>query len=119
MAIDDPELREVWPQMSPGAGVTKKDHYCNLILNLQKIAYETGTIELAELRGALGHLMESRDIYLFWQKVRAVRVRVTHGDQGEDFFTAEVDRAFADASPPLPRSLLSLLQDAVGQWRTR
>ncbi|MDP9841696.1 hypothetical protein [Streptosporangium lutulentum] len=40
--------------------MTKKDHYCNLILNLQKIAYETGTIEPAELRGALGHLVESR-----------------------------------------------------------
>ncbi|WP_326823730.1 DUF6082 family protein [Streptosporangium sp. NBC_01756] len=113
MAIDDPELRQVWPQMSSGAGVTKKDHYCNLILNLQKVAYETRTIELAELRGALSHLMESRDIYLFWQKVRTVRVQVTQGDEGEDFFTAEVDRAFAHATPPAPRGLLALFRDTV------
>ncbi|WP_433239316.1 DUF6082 family protein [Streptosporangium sp. CA-135522] len=32
MAIDDPELRQVWPQISSGTRVTKKDHYCNLIL---------------------------------------------------------------------------------------
>ncbi|ACZ88961.1 hypothetical protein Aros01_05218 [Streptosporangium roseum] len=113
MAIDDPELRQVWPLMASGAGVTKKDHYCNLILNLQKVAYETRTIELAELRGALGHLMESRDIYLFWRKVRAVRVQVTQGDEGEDFFTAEVDRAFAHAAPPVPRGLLSRFRDAL------
>lgn len=119
MAIDDAELRQVWPQMPSGVGVTKKDHYCNLILNLQKVAYETRTIELAELRGALRHLMESRDIYRFWQKVRSVRVQVTQGDEGEDFFTTEVDRAFTDTGPPRPRSALSLLQDAAGRWRHR
>ncbi|WP_433258975.1 hypothetical protein ACQPYK_32445 [Streptosporangium sp. CA-135522] len=68
------------------------------------------------MRGALSYLMESRDIYLFWQKVRAVRVEVTQGDEGEDFFTAEVDRAFAGATPPRLRSLFSLLQDAARQW---
>lgn len=36
MAIDDPELLAVWPPMLPGIIETRKDHYCNLILNLQK-----------------------------------------------------------------------------------
>jgi len=49
----------------------KKDHYCNLILNLQKVAYEAVTIELAELRNALRYLMTSHDMYLFWQKARS------------------------------------------------
>jgi hypothetical protein len=40
MAIEDPELRAVWPDVLPGVPETKKDHYCNLILNLQKVAYE-------------------------------------------------------------------------------
>ncbi|MEU9832658.1 DUF6082 family protein [Streptosporangium sp. NPDC048047] len=119
MAIDDAELREVWPLMSPGVEATKKDHYCNLILNLQKVAYETRTIELAELRGALSHLMESRDIYRFWQKARTVRVTVTRGDEGEDFFTAEVDRAFAAAVPPQARGVLPRLQNAVTRLRSR
>ncbi|MEV7808597.1 DUF6082 family protein [Microbispora sp. NPDC088329] len=65
MAIDDPELRQVWPEMVPGVPGTKKDLYCNLILNLQKVAYETHTIELAELRGALEFLMASPDMYAF------------------------------------------------------
>lgn len=68
MAIDDPELRQVWPEMVLGVPKTKKDLYCNLILNLQKVAYETRTIELDELRGALEFLMASPDMYSFWRK---------------------------------------------------
>lgn len=116
MAIDDPELREVWPQLSPGVTETKKDHYCNLILNLQKVAYETHTIELAELRGALQHLMGSHDMYFFWEKVRAARLAVTGGDRAEDCFTTEVDRAFEGASPPRPEALVSMLRNVVAQW---
>jgi hypothetical protein len=118
MAIDDPELREVWPQLAPGMEETKKDHYCNLILNLQKVAYETGTIELEEFQGALVHLMASRDMYSFWEKARAARVDVTGGDQAEDFFTSEIDKAFAAASPPRPQSLIQIFRSATGQWRT-
>lgn len=117
MAIEDPELREVWPHVLPGVAETKKDHYCNLILNLQKVAYETHTIELAELRGALNYLMASRDMYLFWEKSRAARIGVTSGDEAEGLFTAEVDRAFEEADPPPPRSLPTMLKDAAMQWR--
>jgi hypothetical protein len=102
MAITDRELREVWPPIAPGVAETKKDHYCNLILNLQKVAFEAHAIELSELRGALAHLMTSTDMYLFWRKARAARGAVTGGDEAEDFFTAEVDSAFAAASPPSP-----------------
>jgi hypothetical protein len=119
MAIVDRELREVWPPIAPGIAETKKDHYCNLILNLQKVAYEAHTIELAELRGALGYLMTSRDMYLFWKKARAARGAVTAGDEAEDFFTAEVDRAFAVASPPRPRSLAGVLGGAVVEYLGR
>lgn len=100
MAIDDPELSAVWPDITPGNMSSKKDHYCNLILNLQKLAYEAHTIELAELRSALSYLMTSRDMYRFWAKVRSARVQVTGGDESEDFFTTEVDRAFSSANPP-------------------
>jgi uncharacterized protein DUF6082 len=105
MAINDPELLEVWPQLAPGVEETKKDHYCNLILNLQKVAYETGTVDLVELRSALVHLMGSWDMYSFWAKARAARLDVTSGDEAEDFFTAEIDRAFAVASPHRPGPL--------------
>lgn len=117
MAIEDPELREVWPDVLPGVPETKKDRYCNLILNLQKVAYETHAIELAELRGALRYLMASRDMYLFWEKSRAARIGVTGGDEGEDIFTAAVDRAFEEAIQPPPRSLPAMLKDAAMQWR--
>lgn len=117
MAIEDPELLGVWPDVSPGVAETKKDHYCNLILNLQKVAYETGTIELAELRAALRHLMTSRDMYLFWEKAHAARIAVTAGDEAEDLFTTEVGRAFIEASPPPPRRLGLVLSQAVRQWR--
>jgi hypothetical protein len=116
MAIDDRELREVWPPIAPGVAETKKDHYCNLILNLQKVAYEAHTIEPSELRGALQYLMTSRDVYVFWKKARAARGAVTGGDEAEDFFTAEVDRAFADARPPRPKSLTSTLGAAFAEW---
>jgi len=116
MAIEDPELLAVWPQMLPGVSETKKDHYCNLILNLQKVAYEADTIELAELRGALNYLMTSHDVYLFWQKARTARIGVTGGDEAEDFFTSEVDKAFEGANPPQARSLTSILKSAAGQW---
>jgi hypothetical protein len=95
MAIEDPDLLVVWPQMLPGVSETKKDHYCNLILNLQKVAYEADTIELAELRGALNYLMTSHDVYLFWQKARTARIGVTGGDEAEDFFTSETPRCIA------------------------
>ena len=65
MAIEDPELLSVWPPVAPGAAETKKDHYCNLILDLQKVAYEAGAIELPELRGALQNLMTSPDVDVF------------------------------------------------------
>jgi hypothetical protein len=61
--------------------------------------------------------MASRDIYRFWEKSRATRVTVTAGDEAEDYFTAEVDRAFAEASPSPPRSLLTTLGQAMSQWR--
>jgi len=109
MAIDDPELLAVWPPLISGGAETKKDHYCNLILNMQKVAYETRTIEFAELRGALDYLMRSQHIYLFWTKARSARLGVTGGDEAEDFFTSEVDRAYADAQPPKPRHLASIL----------
>jgi hypothetical protein len=116
MAISDRELREVWPPIAPGVTETKKDHYCNLILNLQKVAYETRTIELVELRGALRYLMASRDMYAFWTKARTARGAITTGDDAEDFFTAEVDKAFADATPPRPTSLGDALRRTVGGW---
>ncbi len=115
MAIEDRELRGIWPPVAPGVPETKKDHYCNLILNLQKVAYEAHTIELAELRGALRYLMTSRDVYLFWQKARAARQAVTAGDEAEDFFTTEVDRAFAGAPEPPP----SRVGNAVKRLRER
>lgn len=62
MAIEDRELLGVWPDVSPGVVETKKDHYCNLVLNLQKVAYETHTVELPELRGILRYLMASSDV---------------------------------------------------------
>jgi hypothetical protein len=34
MAIEDPELQSVWPDIAPGVAGSKKDLYCNLILNL-------------------------------------------------------------------------------------
>ncbi|GAA4937008.1 hypothetical protein GCM10023224_17470 [Streptomonospora halophila] len=116
MAIDD-ELLGVWPEVYPGSRETRKDHYCNLVLNLQKVAYETQTIELGELRGALPHLMTSRDIYAFWAKARAAHAAVTGGDQAEDFFTAEADAAFTATRPPSPQSLAAVLVNAVAQWR--
>jgi hypothetical protein len=116
MAIEDPELLAVWPDMAPGVAGSKKDQYSNLILNLQKVAYETHTIGLTELRGALRFLMTSRDVYLFWKKARAARVAVTEGDEGEDFFTTEVDRAFNASNPP-PRRAASRIGDALTAWR--
>lgn len=99
MAIEDPELLEVWPQIAPGVDETKKDHYCNLILNLQKVAYETHTIELAELRAALAHLMASRDMYIFWEKARAARVNITVGDKAEDYFHGRGRPGFCQGQP--------------------
>jgi Family of unknown function (DUF6082) len=116
MAIDDPDLLAVWPPIAPGVAETKRDHYCNLILNMQKVAYETQTIELAELRGALDYLMRSRDVYLFWAKARAARIEVTGGDAAEGFFTSEADRAYAEAPPPKPRHMGSIFRQAAGQW---
>ena len=118
MAIDDPELLTVWPDIAPGITESKKDHYCNLILNLQKVAYETHTIELAELRGALRYLMTSRDMYMFWKKVRTARIQVTGGDEDEDFFTSEVDNAFNDSRPP-PRRPIHVIREVLAAWRRR
>jgi hypothetical protein len=61
--------------------------------------------------------MGSRDMYSFWDKARAARVDVTGGDDAEDLFTSEVDKAFAAASPPRPQSLPQLFGSAIGQWR--
>lgn len=107
MAISDRHLLSVWPATAARSSRRKKDQYCNLILNLQKVAYETGTIELTELRGALRHLMGSRDMQSFWRRTRTARLAVTEGDPGEDLFTAEVDAAFNTTSePPSPLSRL-------------
>jgi hypothetical protein len=117
MAIADHELRQVLPPLAAGIAETKKDHYCNLILNLQKIAYEAHTIELPELRAALTHLMGSPDMYRFWRKARAVRETVTAGDVAEDFFTGEVDRAFLAVAQPKPRTLSAVLAGAIAEWQ--
>lgn len=100
MAIEDSELRSVWPAPAPGEETTRKDHYCNLILNLQKVAYETHTIELPELRNALRFLMTSPDMRAFWSRSRQSRVSITDGDDAEDTFTAEVDAAYTDPITP-------------------
>lgn len=116
MAIDDRELRQVWPPLVPGMADTKKDHYCNLILYLQKVAYETHTIELAELRGVLRYLMAGGDMYRYWEKARALRGVITTGDEAEDFFTAEVDRAFVAATRPGRSTVTSELRNALIGW---
>lgn len=100
MAIDDPELRSVWPAPAPGHETTRKDHYCNLILNLQKVAYETHTIDLAELRGALRFLMTSPDMRAFWSRTRSAHISITESDGPEEEFTAEVDAAYAATIAP-------------------
>jgi hypothetical protein len=114
MAIEDPELRQVWP----GATGMKRDLYCNLILNLQKVAYEMHTIEAAELRSVLRFLMGSHEMHAFWGRARAARVAVTGGDEAEDIFTAEVDRAFEEAIPVRRPGLFSVLRRAVADWRS-
>jgi len=83
----------------------------------QYLAYDTHTIELGELRGALEHLTTSRDMHTFWRKARAARSAVTGGDEAEDFFTAEVDRAYAQAAPLPPQSLPTALGDVMSEWR--
>lgn len=100
MAIEDSELRSVWPAPSPGEQTTRKDHYCNLILNLQKVAFGTRAIELPELRNALRFLMTSPDMRAFWTRSRQSRVTITEGDGPEDTFTAEVDAAYTDTITP-------------------
>ncbi|WP_132156097.1 DUF6082 family protein [Actinomadura sp. 7K507] len=100
MAIEDSELLSVWPAPSPGEQTTRKDHYCNLILNLQKVAYETRTIELPELRSALRFLMTSPDMRAYWTRSRQARVSITDGDNEEDTFTTEVDAAYTDTITP-------------------
>jgi hypothetical protein len=100
MAIEDSELRSVWPSPSTGQETTRKDHYCNLILNLQKVAYETRTIELPELRDALRFLMTSPDMRAFWSRSRAARLSITQGDEAEDAFTSEVDSAYTSTISP-------------------
>src|SRR5437868_12433737 len=67
LAINDRDLRRVWPHMAPGVASTKQDYYVNLILNLQKVAYEADTIKINELRGSLLYLMSSPDVYSFWK----------------------------------------------------
>jgi hypothetical protein len=116
MAIEDPELQSVWPDVAPGVAGSKKDLYCNLILNLQKVAYETNAIELAELRGALRFLMTSPDMYEFWKRARAARVQVTGSDESEDFFTTEANRAFEESSPLRRRR--GGRRDRMPMWRT-
>jgi hypothetical protein len=113
MAIDDPELADVWPPMAPGIRGGRTDHYCNLILNLQKVAYEAGTIEKTELAGVLRYLMSSPQMYSFWTKARSARIVVTEGDPGEDFFTAEVDTAYRSVAPPVRPGLRRQLGTAL------
>ncbi|MFG2018262.1 DUF6082 family protein [Actinomadura geliboluensis] len=81
-------------------GNDSQDHYCNLILNLQKVAYETHTIGLPELRNALRFLMTSPDMRAFWSRSRQSRVSITDGDDAQDTFTAEVDAAYTDTITP-------------------
>lgn len=81
MAINDPDLLSVWPKTGRSLRQRKKDHYCNLILNLQKVAYDTGTIGPGELRGALRRLMQSKEIYGFWQRARSARIAVSCSGQ--------------------------------------
>lgn len=110
MALDDRDLLSVWPQPGRSIRQRKKDHYCNLYLNLQKVAHETGTIDIDELRGALRRLMGSRDMYSFWQRSRSARVSVTQGDEAEDFFTAEVDHAFSGTDTPAVTGFQSVIE---------
>lgn len=94
MAINDPELGRVWPDISPGDPESRIDHYCNLVLYLQKVAFDVGTIDLAELRGALTYLMQSDSIYSFWTRSRIARLDIVVGDEEEEFFHKEVERAY-------------------------
>lgn len=43
------------------------------------------------------------------------RIAVTSGDEAEDFFTSEVDAAFAATAPPCPPGLAATLREAVDQ----
>lgn len=57
--------------------------------------------------------MASRDMYRFWTKARNARGAITTGDEAEDFFTAEVDRAYTEATAPKPKGLAYALRRTV------
>lgn len=63
--------------------------------------------------------MASRDMYVFWRKSRNARGAIATGDEAEDFFTAEVDRAFAEAAPPGPEGWAHALRRVIGGRSSR
>lgn len=102
MSLQSPELREVWPPLGSSHAESSQDLYCNLVINLQKLAYEAGTIDLEELRGALDNLFTSASIYNFWARSRLVRPQITGAAEDEQTFFSIADAAFARASRPSP-----------------
>lgn len=103
LSIDDPELRSVWPGISPDPKDERKDEYCNLILNLQRMFYELHIYTLDELRAMLRYLMKSEEIYRFWKNARETRLSIESGNEVADIFNAEVHAAFLAAERPMPK----------------
>lgn len=101
MAINDPDLQEVWNYVDLKSDKERKQHaYVNLILSHWENNFATGSLSEKQLKTSLGRYMASPVFRAFWERNRTFRQNMaTAGNEGALKFHQIAEDAFNETAP--------------------
>lgn len=99
MAITDPVLAEVWPQVQPNLQVDRNRQYlyANLVIQHTGLHHKVMNLSAKEVRSLLRYLFTSSLIREFWAATQASRASFLTPGSPESEFTRIADEVFRES----------------------
>lgn len=104
LSMEDGDLAEVWPEFRAGLSSkqTKQYAYANLIVQHQRMMWDLGELDKAQVMGVFQYLFASRLMRDFWEARMLARHVFARPGTTEWAFDQIVDDAFSETPPPEP-----------------
>lgn len=101
MAINDPDLQEVWHYAELSTHKARKQHaYVNLVLSHRENNFATGTLSERQLRTTLGRYMANPVFRAFWERTQDFRSSMATGGDATAKQFHDIAQASYDAATP-------------------
>jgi hypothetical protein len=104
LSMEDYDLAEVWPEFRSGLSPkqTKQYSYANLIVQHQRMAWDLGELDNAQVLATFQYLFASRIMRDFWEARMLARHVFAKPGTTEGTFDQIVDDAFNETPTPVP-----------------